>query len=80
MGTALSALRFLYRKVLKVDVEDLDGIVRARQHKRLPVVLTQNEVGLVLHALERTNRLIACDLYGSGLRLMEALRLRSKSS
>lgn len=75
---ALSALLFLYRKVLKMDIEDLKRVVRARQRKRLPVVLTQNEVGLVLNELEGTIGLIACVLYGSGLRLMEALRLRVK--
>lgn len=73
---ALSALLFLYRQVLGGDVGNLEGVVRARQPKRLPVVFTVAEVRAVLQQLKGTEHLVAQLLYGSGLRLMEALRLR----
>ncbi|MEO1003388.1 MAG: integron integrase [Cyanobacteria bacterium J06638_7] len=72
---ALSALLFLYRELLERDLE-LEGVVRARARRRLPVVLTREEVRAVLQRLEGTDALVAGLLYGSGLRLMEALRLR----
>ena len=72
---ALSALLFLYRELLERDL-DLDGLVRARKPRRLPVVLTEEEVRSVLQRLEGSEALVAGLLYGSGLRLMEALRLR----
>ncbi len=75
---ALSALLFLYRTVLGGDVGNLDGVVRARQPKRLPVVFTLKETRDVLQQLKGTEQLVAQLLYGSGLRLMEALRLRVK--
>ena len=74
---ALAALLFLYRDLLGVDLE-LQGVVRARTRRRLPVVLTTEEVRAVLHELTGVERLVAELLYGSGLRLMEALRLRVK--
>jgi integron integrase len=73
---ALSALLFLYRHVLRLDLGWLDGLVRARTPSRLPVVLTRGQVGTVLDALDGVPRLIGMLLYGSGLRLMEAHRLR----
>ncbi len=73
---ALSAILFLYRVVLRIELPDLDGIVRARRPTRLPVVLTRREVRRVLDQLDGTTRLAATLLYGSGLRLMECLRLR----
>ncbi|WP_231598140.1 integron integrase [Synechococcus sp. CBW1002] len=73
---ALSALLFLYRHVLGGDVGNLEGVVRARQPKRLPVVFTVAETKAVLQQLEGTEQLVAQMLYGGGLRLMEALRLR----
>ena len=73
---ALSALLFLYRHVLGGDVGNLEGVVRARQPKRLPVVFTVAETREVLQRLQGTEQLVAQMLYGSGLRLMEALRLR----
>ncbi len=73
---ALSALLFLYRHVLGTDPGDLSGVVRARVRRRLPVVMTPAEVQQVLGQLEGTTGLVAALLYGSGLRLMEALRLR----
>ncbi len=73
---ALSALLFLYRHVIGGDVGNLEGVVRARQPKRLPVVFTVAETREVLQRLQGTEQLVAQMLYGSGLRLMEALRLR----
>ncbi|MEB3323310.1 MAG: integron integrase, partial [Synechococcaceae cyanobacterium] len=75
---ALSALLFLYRHVLGQDVGELAGIPRARQRQRLPTVLTLHEVKAVLERLGGVEGLVARLLYGSGLRLMEALRLRVK--
>jgi site-specific recombinase XerD len=72
---ALSALLLLYRELLERDL-DLEGVVRARKPQRLPVVLTEEEVRSVLQRLEGSEALVAGLLYGSGLRLMEALRLR----
>jgi site-specific recombinase XerD len=73
---ALAALLFLYRVLLE---RDLEGVVRARKPRRLPVVLTEEEVRSVLQRLEGSEALVAGLLYGSGLRLMEALRLRVPS-
>ncbi len=75
---ALSALLFLYRDVLGKPLESLGDVVRARRPARLPVVLTPAEVKAVLSRLDGAPRLVATLLYGSGLRLMEALRLRVK--
>ena len=75
---ALAALLFLYRTVLGGDVGNLEGVIRARKRQRLPVVLTVGEVRGVLHHLDGAEALVAKLLYGSGLRLMEALRLRIK--
>jgi integron integrase len=73
---ALSALLFLYREVLELEVPWLDGIVRAKRPQRLPIVLTRQEVLTVLRPLQGTPRLMAHLLYGSGLRLLECCRLR----
>jgi integron integrase len=75
---ALSALLFLYRNVLEVDLPWLDGIVRAKRPQRLPVVLTRDEVRAVLQRLEGVARLMACLLYGAGLRVLECCRLRAQ--
>lgn len=75
---ALQALLFLYRQVLEIDLPWLENVTRARRPKRLPVVLTVSEVRAVLAQLDGTPWLVANLLYGSGLRLMEALRLRVK--
>ena len=75
---ALSALLFLYREVLKKDLPYIEGIERAKRPERLPVVFTQSEVKEVLARLDGVNYLIATLLYGAGLRLMDALRLRVK--
>ncbi len=73
---ALSALLFLYRHVLKREIGDLAQVVRARKPKRLPVVMTRQEVKAVLDQLEGDKWLMASLMYGAGLRLMECLRLR----
>lgn len=75
---AVSALLFLYRVVLGRELEGLDAAVRARRPQRLPVVLSRDEVRALLAGLEPPHRLIATLLYGGGLRLLEALRLRIK--
>ena len=75
---AFSGLLFLYKHVLEVDPGVIAGAVRARRPKRLPVVLTKPEVRLVLRQLDDPYRLMAHLLYGSGLRLLECLRLRVK--
>jgi integron integrase len=73
---ALSALLFLYRDVLDLDVPWLDDIVRAKRPQRLPIVLTREEVGAVLQRLHGAPRLMAYLLYGAGLRVLECCRLR----
>ena len=73
---AFSALLLLYRTVLEVDPGQIGGVIRAQRPKRLPVVLTREEIDLVLAELTDSYRLIVQLLYGSGLRLLEALRLR----
>jgi integron integrase len=75
---ALQALLFLYREVLHLDLPWMSSVVRARQSRHLPVVLTHEEVGRVMAHLEGKPRLVVQLLYGSGLRLMEALSLRTK--
>lgn len=75
---ALSAILFLYRKVLRRDVQQLEGIVRAKRSRRVPVVLSRDEVRSLLAAIRGTDRLIASLLYGAGLRLRETLALRIK--
>ncbi len=73
---ALSALLFLYRHVLGREVGDLGEVIRARKPKRLPVVMTCDEVKAVLANLTGDKWLMASIMYGAGLRLMECLRLR----
>lgn len=75
---AKSALLFLYREVLGIKLPWLDNVEQARAPKRLPVVLTREEVQAVLSRLEGTHALIVGLLYGAGLRIMEAVRLRVK--
>ena len=75
---ALAALLFLYKEVLKQPLEYVHEIVRARQPVRLPVVLSREEARRVLDAMIGTPRLVACLLYGSGLRVTEACSLRVK--
>jgi len=73
---ALSALLFLYKQVLGRELVWMNGIVRAKRPQRLPVVLSQSETRQLLGALRASNKLIGGLIYGTGMRLMEALRLR----
>ena len=75
---ALSALLFLYREVLGIELPWMDAIRRAKRPQRLPVVLTRGEVDAMLGELQGLSWLMASLLYGSGLRLMECVRLRAK--
>ena len=75
---ALSALLFLYREVLAIDLPWLDDINRPAQKRRIPSVLTKEEVAALFQFLEPDMRLLAQLLYGTGMRLMEGLRLRVK--
>jgi integron integrase len=75
---ALSALLFLYREVLELELPWLDGVVRAKRSQHVPVVLTENEVRALLARLDGTKWLAACLLYSTGMRLLEGLRLRVK--
>jgi integron integrase len=75
---ALSALLFLYRDVLKLPLKRPIDAIRARKPKRLPTVLTKDEALLVMGLLSDEYELMAKLLYGSGLRLMECVRLRVK--
>ena len=75
---AFSAILFLYQKVLDIDPGRIEGVIRAHRPKRLPVVLSKEEVKSVLAQLDGTYRLIGLLLYGSGIRLLESLRLRVK--
>ena len=73
---ALSAILFLYREVLNLDPPWIENIVRARQPKRLPTVLSRDEVAALLARLEGTAQLVVLLLYGTGMRILECLRLR----
>jgi integron integrase len=73
---ALAGLLFLYRNVLGREVGDLGGVIRARKPQRVPVVMTRDEVRGVLAQMEGDTRLMASLMYGTGMRLMECLRLR----
>lgn len=75
---ALSALLFLYREVLGVDLPWLDNIGRPQQTKRIPSVLTEEEVASLLAQMDGITALLAKLLYGTGMRLMEGMRLRIK--
>jgi len=75
---AIAAILFLYRKVLRVELRWLDGVLRPKQSRNLPVVLTVAEVRSVLAQIQGENWLIASLLNGAGLRLQEALTLRGK--
>jgi len=75
---AKSALLFLYKEVLGIELPWLDKIEAAKTSRRLPVVLTHSEVALVLLKMEGTTGLVAHLLYGTGMRIMEGLRLRVK--
>jgi len=75
---ALSALLFLYREVLSMDLPWMDGINRPAAKRRIPSVLTKDEVAGLLAQMEGVTALLARLLYGTGMRLMEGIRLRVK--
>ncbi len=75
---ALSALLFLYREILRIDLPWLDNVVRAKRSRRIPVVLSPDEVRRLLAMMDGQPWLMAALLYGTGMRLMECARLRVK--
>jgi integron integrase len=75
---ALNALVFMYKAVRDRPLSKIHGAVRAKRKQRLPVVLTQDEVGRIIRSVDGVYWLMVCLLYGSGLRLMECVRLRVK--
>ena len=75
---ALNALVFLYKHVLNQEIGNIEGVVRSKRPRRLPVVFTRDDALAVLNHLEGRERLMANLLYGAGLRLMECHRLRVK--
>ena len=75
---ALCALLFLYKDVLQIEIPRIEDIQRAPIKKKMPVVFTHPEVMSILSKMQDTHRLMASLLYGSGLRLMECVRLRVK--
>ncbi len=75
---ALLALLFLYREVLRLELPWMDNVVRAKRPRRIPVVLSREEVMRLLSAMEGQAWLMAALLYGTGMRLMECIRLRMK--
>lgn len=75
---ALNAVLFLYHAVLGKEIGYVGGVVRAKRPKRLPVVLTREEVKSILGLLDGLEWIMGMLLYGAGLRLMECLRLRVK--
>ena len=77
-NVALNALLFLYRHVLYQDFPPLDTLERAKRPRRVPTVFTREKVAAILVQLTGMHHLMACLLYGAGLRLMECLRLRVK--
>ncbi len=73
---ALSAILFLYREVLKQDIGRLDSYVKVSNSRKIPVVLTREEIQAILDHMHGAKKIMAALLYGSGLRLMECLRLK----
>jgi len=75
---ALNAVLFLYKKVIDVRLDHIEDVVRAKQSRRIPVVFSRPEVASILSGLNQPYQLMAALMYGSGLRIMETLRLRLK--
>ncbi|RZO86386.1 MAG: integron integrase [Oceanococcus sp.] len=75
---ALAAILYLYRHVLELELEWLADVTRAKASQHIPVVLTRSEVSLIIRQLDGWERLAVSLMYGSGLRVMECLRLRVK--
>ncbi|MBV5336303.1 phage integrase N-terminal SAM-like domain-containing protein, partial [bacterium] len=77
---ALCGLLFLYKQVLGVQLGWLDGVTRAKRPERVPVVMTRQEVALVLQQMQGRDWLMASLMYGTGLRLMECVQLRTSTA
>ena len=77
---ALNAMVFVFREVLERDMGEIEKVTRAKERRRLPVVLTKAEVKRLVDKLEEPHRLMAELMYGTGLRLMECVRLRVKDA
>ena len=75
---ALSAILFMYKEVLKIELPWLKDVTRAKRSEKIPLVFSKNEIQKLLAKLDGTNWIMAHLLYGAGLRLMECLRLRVK--
>ena len=73
---ALNAISFYFKQVLRREMGDISQFVRAKPREKLPLILTRDEVNLVLDELNGLHRLVVSLLYGAGMRIMEALRLR----
>ena len=74
---ALCAILFLYRDVLKIELEYMDELIRAKRPTKIPVVFTRDEAKAVINHLDGTFQLMTQLLYGSGLRLMDPVRSQS---
>lgn len=75
---AFNAILFLYRRVLDHKLDKIDNVIRAKRSRRIPVVFSRQEVRSILSNMEQPYKLMASLMYGSGLRVMETLRLRLK--
>lgn len=75
---AFNAVMFLYNRVLERPLQQIDNVIRAKRSRRIPVVLSRGEIQAIFRQLEQPYLLMASLMYGSGLRLMEMLRLRLK--
>lgn len=75
---AFMAILYLYKNVLKIDLDEITEVERAKRSRKIPVVFTKDEAKNVLNNLTGTNKLMASLLYGTGMRLMECVRLRVK--
>ena len=75
---AFSAILFLYRDVLQIELPQIEHVQRAKIKKRIPIIFTRAEAKAILSEMNGIYKLMACLLYGSGLRLMECIRLRVK--
>jgi site-specific recombinase XerD len=75
---AFSAILFMYKEVLKIELPWLKDVTRAKRSEKIPLVFSKNEIQKLLAKLDITNWIMAQLLYGAGLRLMECLRLRVK--
>ncbi|MBN2403458.1 MAG: integron integrase [Spirochaetes bacterium] len=75
---ALCAVIFLYKQILKKEIGNLDGLIWSKKPKKIPIVLSREEIKRLLSELSGIHRIMANLLYGSGLRLLECLRLRVK--